>query len=157
MSERPSFVYVTYIATTADRLWSALTDGSITREYWGGRAIESDWKPGSTFLFRKLDGSSDGTKGSVLEATPPSKLVLTWLFAPVGEPAQPKATRVSFTIEKTGPEDVKLTVVHEEHEPGSIVDERLRQGWPAILSSLKTLLETGKALEVTRRWAAAGR
>ncbi len=156
MSDRPSFVYVTYIATTPDRLWRALTDGTMTREYWGGRTVESDWTVGSTFLFRKQDGTADGARGTVLEASPPSRLVLSWSFALPGQGLAP-ASRVTFTIDDSGPEEVKLTVVHEEHEEGSRVDDRLREGWPAILSSLKTLLETGKALEVTRRWAAAGR
>jgi uncharacterized protein YndB with AHSA1/START domain len=156
MSDRPSFVYVTYIATTPEKLWRALTDGTVTREYWGGRTIESDWKVGSPFLLRKQDGSGDGAHGVVLEAEPPHKLVLSWGFARPGE-AAPPASRVTFTIEKTGPADVKLRVVHEAHEPGSRVDEQVREGWSAILSSLKTLLETGQALEVTRRWAASGR
>lgn len=156
MRDRPDFVYVTYIATSADQLWRALTDGNMTREYWAGRVIESDFAVGSPVVFHQPDGKSYGTRGEVLEASAPSKLVITWRHSEDDQPAAP-ATRVSFTIEAMGPKDVKLTVVHEEHEPGSAVDERFRQGWPAILSSLKTFLETGRPLEITKRWAASGR
>jgi hypothetical protein len=73
------------------------------------------------------------------------------------EAASPPTSRVTYTIEPAGPENFKLTVVHEEFEPDSEVDDGLRQGWPAILSSLKRFLETGKALDVTRRWAREGK
>src|SRR4051812_30040017 len=104
MSERASFVYVTYIATTADKLWRALTDGELTREYWGGRRIESDWKAGSTFLLRKLDGTVDGAHGTVVEATAPARLVLTW------QSGAAPPSRVSFTISAASPENVRLQV-----------------------------------------------
>jgi len=153
MSDRPSFVYVTYINTSAEKLWTALTDGKFTREYWGGRAIASDWKVGSEVRLTKQNGSDDGARINVLEIDPPAKLVLSWRsgFQPTGP-----ATRVTFTIQPAGPKNVKLTVVHEEYEPGSMVHDMLREGWSAILSSLKTFLETGEALDVTRRWAETG-
>ena len=156
MSDRPSFVYVSYIATTADRLWTALTDGKFTREYWGGRAIESEWKAGSTFVLRKLDGTADGASGKVLEVDRPTRLVLTWSLAQQKQTPSP-ASRVTFTIAAAGPENVRLEVVHEEYEAGSQVPDQVREGWSAILSSLKSYLETGRALEATRRWAASGR
>ncbi len=155
-TNRPSFVYVTYIATTADQLWDALTDGKFTREYWGGRTVESDWRVGSPVRFRKAAGGADQVRATVTEVDRPRKLVLRWTSdAGEGKP-EPPATRVTFTIEPAGPVNVKLTVIHDEDEPGSVVEEGVRNGWPAILSSLKTFLETGDALDVTRRWAAAG-
>ena len=153
---RPSFVYVTYIATTPEKLWTALTDGKFTQEYWGGRVVESDWKPGSPIFFRTTNGAPDLVRAKVIEIEPPSRLVMSWTheIAP-GEPLPP-ASRVTFEIDRAGPVNVKLTVVHEEFEPGSEVNEGLRNGWPAILSSLKSLLETGEALDISKRWAKAG-
>jgi uncharacterized protein YndB with AHSA1/START domain len=149
---KPDFVYVTYINTTAERLWEALTDKRFTQEYWAGRAIESDWKVGSIVDFKKRNGDPDMAQLQVLEVDQPQKLVLRWsVRVPAGATAPP-ATKVTFAIEAAGPKNVKLTVTHEEHEPGSSVDGRFASGWPAILSSLKTLLETGEALDVTKRW-----
>lgn len=146
-----SFVYVTYIATTPDKLWRALTDGKFTREYWGGRSIESSWEKGAPFVMRKLDGTDEGTKGTVLEIDPPKRLVLSWLFGGGGP-----ATTVTFTITQASPQNVRLMIVHEPAAGGTI-PEMAREGWAAILSSLKSFLETGQALEATKRWAASGK
>lgn len=152
MDSRP-FVYVIYIATTPEQLWRALTDGKFTREYWGGRSIECAWEKGAPFVMRKADGSDEGTKGEVLEIDPPKKLVLSWRFGGgLGGPA----TTVTFTIAPASPQNVRLMIVHEPGEGGAI-PEMAREGWSAILSSLKSFLETGQALEATRRWAASGR
>lgn len=154
--ERPEFVYVTYIATTPEKVWAALTDGELSREYWGGRAVESDWNVGSPVRFRMASGKHDPVRGTVTEAEPPRRLVMTWVFDFGAEHPPTPATRVLYLIERAGPENVKLTVVHEPLEPGSEVDAGVRRGWPAILSSLKSFLETGKALEITKRWGEAG-
>ena len=77
---------------------------------------------------------------------------MTWRHASPGMPTA--ATKVTFALKQVSPGNVRLQVTHEEHEPGSVVHERVREGWPAILSSLKTYLETGEALEVTKRWEA---
>jgi uncharacterized protein YndB with AHSA1/START domain len=153
---RPSFVYVLYIATTPEKLWSALTDGTLTREYWGGRQVESDWKPGAPVLWRKQNGQHDAGRARVVEATPPQTLVLDWTSQPEAGAPVPPATRVTFSIQPAGPKNVKLTVIHDEYEPRSVVEESARQGWSAILSSLKTYLETGEALDISKRFAAEG-
>jgi uncharacterized protein YndB with AHSA1/START domain len=107
---------------------------------------------GSVVDFKKRNGEHDLAQLQVLEVDRPNKLVLRWgVRAPAGTTAPP-ATKVTFSIEAAGPTNVKLTVVHEAYEPGSSVDGRIQSGWPAILSSLKTLLETGQALDVTKRW-----
>lgn len=154
---KPSFVYVTYIKTTPEKLWEALTDSRLSQEYWGGRQVESDWQPGSPIQFRKASGEYDVVRAKVIEVSPPRYLAMSWTYelSPGAEP-QP-ASRVTYTIQAAGTEDVKLTLVHEEFEPGSVVDDGLRQGWPAILSSLKSYLERGEALEMTKRWAAEGK
>ncbi len=155
MSDRPSFVYVVYIASTPDKVWRALTDGEFTREYWGGRSIESAWTPGAPYTLRKLDGNDYMAKGKVLEIDPPKRLVLSWTFDAGGQPSP--SSRVTFTVSPAGPSNVRLMIVHEEDEPGSRVPDEVREGWSAILSSLKSLLETGRALEVTKQWAQKGR
>ena len=147
---RPDFIYAVYIAAPIERIWAALTDGAISREYWGGRRVESDWQVGSPVRFRIGDGDYDVVRATVLAIDPPRHLAMGWTYDQ--EPAPP-ASRVLYTLEQASPENVKLTVIHEVWEAGSDVDERLKNGWPAILSSLKSYLETGKALDYTKRWA----
>ena len=119
--------------------------------------VESDWKPGSPVVFHKASGEPDHVLAKVIEAKPPRHLTMSWTYRPeAGQPPLP-ASRVTYQIEPAGPVNVKLTVLHEEFEPGSKVDESLHQGWPAILSSLKSYLETGQALDITKRWAREGR
>jgi len=152
MSEnKPGFVHVSYIATTADKLFAALTDGRFTQEYWGGRVVQSDWKKGSPVRFTKRAGGDDGVRGTVLEHDPPSLLAYSWSHG--GAPA----TKVTFTIKQVTPNNVRLQVVHEAYEAGSEIMDVVREGWSAILSSLKSYLETGKPLEATQRWEAEGR
>ncbi|HTO48388.1 MAG TPA: SRPBCC family protein [Burkholderiales bacterium] len=142
------FVYVTYIATTPEKVFEALTKGEVTRRYWGHENV-SDWKPGSPWKHQATDGS--GTVrilGEVVESTPPRRLVLTWAF-PADAANKAKRTRVTFEIERV--EDmVRLTVTHDDLEPGSEMDRGIREGWPRVLASLKTFLETGKPLNT---WA----
>ena len=152
---RPEFVYVTYIATTPERLWEALTRGELTKTYWYERRIESDWKVGSPVVF--YDGDSDvRTDGGVVLAIDPPRL-LSYSFQPeFSEEAQSMGTsRVTFTLE---PHEgmVKLTLVHDEL-PSEEMAEGFREGWAPILSSLKTFLETGKALPRIRALEEKGR
>lgn len=151
---KPEFVYVAYIATTPEKLWAALTQGEFTKAYWYGRRIESNWSVGApvNFFDRDTDVHTDG--GVVLEYDPPRRLVYT--FRP--EPEEMRRlgmseaqiaryssySRVSFTIE---PHEgvVKLTLVHDQL-PDEQAARDFREGWAPILSSLKTLLETGKPL-----------
>lgn len=152
--DRPEFVYVIYIKTTRERLWDALTNGEQSREYWGGRQVESDWQAGSPVFFRKQSGELDVVRAQVIEVEPRRQLKMLWTYAL--EP-RPPASRVTYSLDRAGPEEIKLTVIHEVFEPGSEVDEGLKNGWPAILSSLKTWLETGVSLDMTKRWAREGR
>ncbi|WP_131740073.1 ArsR/SmtB family transcription factor [Actinomadura roseirufa] len=134
MTDRPTFVYVTYIQSTPEKVWHALTDADLTAEYWGHANI-SDWQAGSAWEHRRTDGSGvvDVT-GTVLEAAPPKRLVLTF-----GEPSQ-----VTFDIEPYE-EIVRLTVTHENLATQADY-EAISTGWPAVLANLKSLLETGHAL-----------
>jgi uncharacterized protein YndB with AHSA1/START domain len=142
------FVYVTYISSTPEKVWDALIDGEMTKDFWGRHRNVSDWVPGSKWQHLDYDSGAADAAGEVMEADPPRKLVLSW-----ESPHAPGApTRVTFQIEPFM-EAVRLTVIHEDLEPGSPMHEGVSKGWPAILSSLKTLLETGRAMPMTmRRW-----
>jgi uncharacterized protein YndB with AHSA1/START domain len=147
------FVYVTYIATTPEKLWQALTDGAFTRRYWFGTAVESDWTPGSRVTFRS-DGEAHDT-GEVLDCVPYRRLSYSWQVEFHEVFRREKPSRVTFELEPTG-DEVKLTVTHDEFEPGSKVHAAVSNGWPMILSSLKSLLETGHASTLTSPEQARG-
>ncbi|HVX45762.1 MAG TPA: metalloregulator ArsR/SmtB family transcription factor [Mycobacteriales bacterium] len=140
MSEIPEFVYVTYIESTAEAVYTALTDADITAQYWGHRNV-SDWIPGSSWEHQRIDGSGVAdVVGEVVEAAPPNRLVTTWAEPGSTEPP----SRVTFDVKPYG-EIVQLTVTHE-----NLPTERDRRaaagGWAAVLSNLKSLLETGHVL-----------
>jgi uncharacterized protein YndB with AHSA1/START domain len=145
-----TFVYVTYIATTPEKVWAALSDPEMTKEYWARHRNVSDWKPGSPWSHEDIESGAADVVGHVVESDPPRKLVLTWESPRQKSGSGP--SRVTFTIEPFM-DAVRLTVLHEDLEPGSPMHKGVSQGWPAILSSLKTLLETGHAMPMTtRRW-----
>jgi len=145
-----TFVYVTYIATTPDKLWVALTAPEFTRQYWAGCWQKSDWKVGSSWDLMTPDGHV-GDSGEILELDPPRRLVVTWDHQLFEEFRGLGVTRATFEIEPSG-EVVKLTVTHEAPQTAAKLLDALSSGWPGILSSLKTLLETGKALPGTDKW-----
>lgn len=142
MPDKPSHVYVTYIRATPEKVWQALTDGEVSRQYWGHRNL-SDWKVGSTWEHERA-GNID-LVGRVLESAPPRKLAISWAFPnDVADPA--KVSRVDFEIaaQKTG--IVRLTVTHSELEAGSDMERGISEGWPLVIASLKSFLETGEGL-----------
>ena len=149
-----TFVYVTYIRTTPQKLWDALIKPEFTRLYWGGVTHDSDWKPGSRWALKFADGRV-GDAGEVLEIDPPHRLVLNWRHELMPEFKAEGYSRASFQIEPAK-DSVKLTVTHEIDRQGSKFIQAVANGWPRILASLKSLLETGKALddEVVRPQAA---
>jgi len=150
--KKPDYVYVTYIATTAEKLWQALIDTDVTRQYWVdpsagcARVNVSDWKAGSRWEHRRVDetGTVD-ILGKVVETTPPSRLVLTWA-RPSDVDNDAKHSRVSFDIEPYVGGLVRLTVTHDDLAGDLQMLEGISGGWPKVLSNLKTLLETGRAL-----------
>jgi uncharacterized protein YndB with AHSA1/START domain len=140
---KPSFVYVIYIASTAEKVFEALTDPEMSERYWTGARVESDWKVGSTFAL-KLKRETKNITGQVLEVDPPRRLAYT--FHPQhGGLESEKPSRVTFTLEQQK-EQVKLTLIHDDFEPGSKVFEGINQGWPLVLSGLKSLMETGRVV-----------
>jgi uncharacterized protein YndB with AHSA1/START domain len=145
---KSKFTYVTYIATTAERLWKALLDGEFTRQYWGHENV-SDWQEGSEWEHRRGDASgATVVLGQVIAAHAPKHLVITWA-EPRDRGNKERHSRVTFDIETLG-DMVRLTVTHDELAPGSDMERNVSQGWPRVLSSLKSLLETGRALST---WA----
>ena len=138
------FVYVTYIRTTPDKVWQALTTPDFHRRYWFGMHIDSDFKVGSPWRLLFEDGRT-ADAGEVLEADPPKRLVISWRHEWRPELTAEGVARASFDIVPTE-DSVKLTVVHEIDRPGSKLIESVSGGWPRILSSLKSLLETGESL-----------
>jgi uncharacterized protein YndB with AHSA1/START domain len=146
---KSKFSYETYIATTAEMLWKALLEGEFTRQYWGHENI-SDWREGSEWEHRRADKTRAlVVLGEVLEAKPPNRLVISWAD-PQHRGTKAHHSRVTFELEPIG-NMVRLTVTHDELEPGSEMERKVSRGWPRVLSSLKTLLETGRALDT---WAA---
>jgi uncharacterized protein YndB with AHSA1/START domain len=164
-----SFTYTTYIHAAPERVWQGLTDPAVTRRYWrhqraGVKTFYSDWKKGSTYDLAHEEAGlvvSD-LEQVILESDPYRRLSYTWhSFTPewAAEVGMDEATadtwraeprsRITFDIEDVGKGVTKLTAVHDGFPPGSSVLQGISQGWPAVLSSLKTLLETGAALPAT--------
>lgn len=145
-----SFVYVTYIRTTAEKLWNALQDPEFTRKFWVETWQDCEWKVGSSWKIMIPDGRV-ADSGEILEIDPPKRLILSWRneFQPALH--EEGYSRLTYELEEQGTM-VKLTVIHEMDKPGSKLIEAISSGWPMILASLKSLLETGESLEATRKW-----
>ena len=156
--DAPTFVYTTYIRTTPEKLWAALTEPAFTRRYWETE-FSTDWAVGSSMTWDNHGVVITDPEQVVLEADPYSKLSYTWhsvtpelakrfdwdeeTFAKLSGEARSKVT---FTIDEEAAQVVKLTVVHDGFQPGSTFAEMVSSGWPSVIASLKTLLETGEPL-----------
>ncbi len=144
----PKTVYVTYIASTPEKVWAALTSAEFTKQYFFGRSVEIESKVGGSFILRMPDGRID-IKGRVVEYDPPRRLSVTWGVDWIEEFRELPESLVTYDIEPMG-ESVKLTMT--ESFQWDVPDAILaggRQGWPFILSSLKSVLETGKPIVVS--------
>ena len=141
-----STIYVTYIASTAEKVWDALTSSEFTTKYFFGRSVESDWKTGSEWRLRRQDGVVD-VFGVVRESSPPKRLVLTWKVDGPPEIKNLPEAIVIYDIEPVGDSVVRLTMTEEHPTPiPAQLLEGGRRGWPMILSGLKSLLEMGTPL-----------
>ena len=148
--EKPKFVYVTYIRTTPEQLWEALTQPEFTRRFFAGTTQECEWKKGATWRLVTPKGMVLDS-GHVLEIDPPRRLVLSWQKEFKPELRDETPSRLTYEIEQQK-EMVKFTLVHESDVPGSKLIEAVSNGWPLILSSLKAMLETGEPLPGTSTW-----
>ncbi|MEO8029651.1 MAG: SRPBCC family protein [Gemmatimonadota bacterium] len=137
-----SYVYVTYIRTTQERLWDALTTPEFIRQYWFGVTITSDFRKGSPWKLELPDGTL-GDSGQILESDPPRRLVIKWRNEWKPELKDEGYSRCVMELEPSG-EAVKLTITHGiESGQGKFI-EAVSGGWPKVLSNLKSLLESGK-------------
>jgi uncharacterized protein YndB with AHSA1/START domain len=139
---KPVFVYTTYIETTAEKLWHALTDGDFTERYWFGHRITSDWKVGSAYGF--ANQGKPTVDGKVLISDPPRRLAYTWNNRK-DEAKGEGTSRVTFDLEPRGTV-VKLTVTHDELGEDGKTFRDISGGWPMVIASLKSVLETGRPL-----------
>ena len=149
-ASKSSFVYVTFIRTSPDRLWSALTSPEFTKQYWFGMHCESDWKAGSSWKLSFADGRV-ADAGEIVEADRPRRLVVRWRNEWKPELNAEGYSRCTFELEpvvEAGGDVVKLSVMHEMDRPGSKLIEAVSGGWPPVLSNLKSLLETGHVVLV---------
>jgi uncharacterized protein YndB with AHSA1/START domain len=142
---KPEFVYITYIETTPEKLWEALTSSEFTRRYWFNTELRSDWKVGSAIAL-VMDGKTTDV-GEILEADRPRRLSYTFKHVSDEELKQEPASKVVFALEPHG-KVVKLTLTHEGFVEGGKMLDGISRGWPAILASLKSLLESGTALAI---------
>ncbi len=144
------FVYVTYIRTTPEKLWAALIEPEFTRQYWANTHQVSDWKPGSDWKIMIPDGRV-GDSGRIVESNPPKRLVLTWENQFMPEMKAEGHSTLTYDLEPAG-SAVKFTLTHEMAKPDSKLIGAVSEGWPHILASLKSLLETGESLVESRNW-----
>jgi uncharacterized protein YndB with AHSA1/START domain len=142
---KTTFVYVTYIRTTPEKLWAALTEPEFTRQYWFGVHLESEWKPGSPWKMIAADGKVYDA-GEILESDPPRRMVIKWRNEWKPEFKAEGYSRCTMELEPMG-ETVKLSITHEmDREHSKFIEQGVSGGWPKILANLKSLLETGSVL-----------
>jgi uncharacterized protein YndB with AHSA1/START domain len=142
---RSTFVYVSYIRTTPEKLWSALTDGEFMKQYWFGTRCESAWTPGASWKMLYADGTITDT-GKIVESEPPRRLVIRWQNQMRPELKAEGESLCTMELEPIGTA-VKLSITHTiEREPSKFI-EAVSGGWPKIISNLKSLLETGAVVQ----------
>jgi uncharacterized protein YndB with AHSA1/START domain len=141
---RSTFVYVTYIRTTLEKLWSALTKAEFMKQYWFGTHSESQWTPGASWKHMVSDGQVLDS-GEIVEAEPPRRLVIRWRNQHRPELEAEGDSLCTMELEPSGPA-VKLSITHTMEREGSKFIEAVSGGWPKVMSNLKSLLETGSAV-----------
>ena len=147
MTEQATQVYAVFIRATPEQVWDAITKPEFTTKYFHGTRIESTFEPGAPYLSIAGDGDQRLIEGEVLESDPPRVLKTTWraLFDP--ELAEETHSRVTWEIEPVGDGVSKLTVVHDKLDGAPATAESVAGGWSYVLSGMKSVVETGKALE----------
>lgn len=143
---KPEYAYVTIIAAPPEKVWEGLTTPEFTEQYWHQTRIRSDFREGSPLEF--LQDGEVCVRGEILRADPPVELVYTWSFCRNPETRDEARSRVTFHLRPIAA-GTELTVLHDRFEPGSKTLEMVTGGWPYVIAGLKTLLETGKAIDFT--------
>ena len=145
---KSTFVYVSYIRTTPERLWQALTEPDFIRQYWFGCRVETDWQPGSSWLLKYEDGRV-ADMGEIIESLPRKRVVIKWRNEWKPEFKAEGWSRCTMELEPLEGA-VKLSITHTIERPGSQFIGAVSGGWPRIVSNLKSLLETGRVVEATK-------
>ena len=143
----PDYLYVSVIAAPPEKVWAGLTHPEFTRQYWHQTRVESSFKTGDEIRFL-VDSGQSGCEGTILESDPPRRLSYTWNFPLNPETRDEAPSRVTFELEKIG-QGTRLTVIHDQFPAGSRMYEIVRDGWPLVICGLKTLLESGEAVDFT--------
>ncbi len=141
---KPRFVYVTYIASTPAKVWEALTNPDISEKYWFGYRVTADGKAGD-YMTAVSPAGKQAHRDPIIESDPPRRLVYGWKPLYKDMPNE-RPSRVTFELEPFK-DQTRLTVTHDEFDEDSKIFEMIRKGWPAVLSSMKSFLETGRGLE----------
>ncbi len=144
---KPESVYVIVIATSPETVWEGLTSPEFTKQYWHRTEVQSDFEVGSPIRFL-LESGEVACEGEILSAKHPSELAYTWHFPNNPETKNESPSRVTFRLEPVGA-GTKLTMIHDQFPDGSKMLGMISQGWPCVLSGLKTLLESGRAVDFT--------
>ena len=143
---KDKFIYETYINSSIDDVWQALTNAEFTSQYFMATHVESSWKKGSPIKYYYQIGGEVAVEGKIIELKAPFELIISWhvLYDETIKAEQP--SRVSFSLQENAGQ-TRLRVVHDQFPDNSVLFEQISQGWPWIISNLKSLLETGKVLE----------
>ena len=145
---KPDFIYMTVIAAMPDEVWKGLTTPEFTRQYWHNTRVRSDYRVGSAIEFLNEDDSI-GVAGEILVANRPLELAYTWQFTGENSPAKDDPpSRVSFQLEPIAA-GTRLMVTHDQLEEAAETATMVAFGWPHVLAGLKTMLETGSAIDFT--------
>lgn len=150
MKEQSEYVFVEIINASREAVWEALTTPEFTEQYWHCTRVASDFSPGSEIVFH-VDGNEVGCRGEILASEPPALLSYTWQFPRNPTVRDEAPSRVTFHLETIGTpatgRATRLTVTHDRFPPGSRMPELVGPGWPLVIAGLKTLLETGRAVD----------
>lgn len=144
---KPEFVYMTVIAAPPEQVWKGLTTEEFTRQYWHNTRVRSDFQPGDNIEFLNEDDSIV-VLGKILRANHPNELAYSWQFTGDSAAADDAPSRVTFKLEPLTV-GTRLTVIHDQLEEGSPTATMITFGWPHVIAGLKTLLETGEAVDFT--------
>jgi uncharacterized protein YndB with AHSA1/START domain/DNA-binding transcriptional ArsR family regulator len=145
MNDNQEFAYQTWIRAPIDKVWKALTRPEFTSQYFHATHIDSTWEAGADVFYRHSPGGDIAVDGKVLEVDPPHRLVISWHVRYDEQAIKEAPSRVSFSLEETNGQ-TRLRIVHDNFPRNSVIFDGISNGWPWIISSLKSLLETGEPL-----------